>query len=389
MRKTLIFLTFIFFIIAITGIIFAEEIEESRGGPIKYGTCGDNICDYGENTSSYPYYCPQDCDNSEEDEIVFCTMDVKMCFDGSYVGRDPENNCEFHPCANEEELDEQEEISCKNLYWIDNTNKTCSQKEFCGAYMYYGLYTFETKERCLNFLEEDEKLEENETDNDLDDENEEELLGSSCGTVTPGYQDQCCQRKGYEGWDEEEFKCIGERNKENIRERIRFQNGSPKNEIECPEECVCSGSNVKCSFENGTRIMTVYAGNSGNVIVQVKNVNASTNITLYKEDGKIYGTFKDNKTKEIILPDEAMDKLKKRHQKRLQLYNESINLTEEGYYLIQTKKKARLFWLIPVKEHMNAEIDAETGEIIKIRNPWWGFLARDIREKNNSTETED
>jgi len=37
---------------------------------------------------------------------------------------------------------------CKNLYWIDNENKSCGQKEFCGAFMYYGLKTFEEKEEC-------------------------------------------------------------------------------------------------------------------------------------------------------------------------------------------------------------------------------------------------
>ena len=66
--------------------------------------------------------------------------------------------------------------------------------------------------------------------------------------------------------------------------------------------------------------MTVYAGNSGNVIVQVKNINMSTNVTLYKgENGKIYGVFKDNETKEIELPDKVMEKLRERNQKRLQL----------------------------------------------------------------------
>ena len=40
---------------------------------------------------------------------------------------------------------------CSNLYWFDNLNR-CSQepKQFCGAYMYYGLQTFKTKEECLN-----------------------------------------------------------------------------------------------------------------------------------------------------------------------------------------------------------------------------------------------
>ncbi|GEM_PF-1516478 len=362
-----------------------------------------------------------------EDDAVFCTMDVKMCPDGSYVGRDPEHNCAFFPCSEENDEDDEDKLE-----------------------------------------------EENETDDD------DKLLGASCGTVTPGYNDECCQRKGYEAWDAEEFKCIGERSREKIRERLGESCGTvtpgyndeccqrkgyeawdaedweceeeidedeceewnctkwsecssegirtrecvasglncteddeDENEtedqpkltrycyeekklrpnhgtIECPEECICSGSTIKCSFENGTRIMTVYAGNSGNVIVQVKNLNMSTNVTLYKgENGKVYGIFEDNETKEIKLPDEVIEKLKEKKQKRLQLQNESINLSEDGYYHVEMKKKARLFWLVPVREHVQAEVNAETGETVKIRNPWWGFLARDMREKGNYTETEE
>jgi len=40
-------------------------------------------------------------------------------------------------------------MGCKNLWWYDNEHSTCQQpKQFCGAYMYYGLQTFETKEEC-------------------------------------------------------------------------------------------------------------------------------------------------------------------------------------------------------------------------------------------------
>lgn len=39
-------------------------------------------------------------------------------------------------------------LKCKNFYWIDNENKSCEQKEFCGAYMYQGLQTFENKGEC-------------------------------------------------------------------------------------------------------------------------------------------------------------------------------------------------------------------------------------------------
>jgi len=31
-------------------------------------------------------------------EQLYCTMDAKICPDGTGVGRDPGNNCEFFPC---------------------------------------------------------------------------------------------------------------------------------------------------------------------------------------------------------------------------------------------------------------------------------------------------
>ena len=45
------------------------------------------------------------------------------------------------------------------------------------------------------------------------------------------------------------------------------------------------------------------------------------------------------------------------------------------------RKRARLFLLIPVREKVKAQVDPETGQVIKIRNPWWGFLARDVAEE--------
>jgi hypothetical protein len=35
----------------------------------------------------------------EEDEVVFCTQDVRKCPDGSFVGRVPPK-CDFAPCKN-------------------------------------------------------------------------------------------------------------------------------------------------------------------------------------------------------------------------------------------------------------------------------------------------
>jgi len=147
-----------------------------------------------------------------------------------------------------------------------------------------------------------------------------------------------------------------------------------------PENCERGGLAIKCWFENGSRILTIHAGSSGNVIVQVKDVNASTKVTLYKNNDEIYGVFKNNETKRIILPDEAMERIKEKI--RAHLENETLNLTEDGKYLVEVKKKARLFFLFKTWEDIRSEIDAETGEIIRMKGPWWEFLARDTPEES-------
>jgi hypothetical protein len=63
-------------------------------------------------------------------------------------------------------------ITCNELYWFDSNSTECSQKEFCGTYMYLGLHTFSTLEECQENLpqisapEEENETEENETAND-------------------------------------------------------------------------------------------------------------------------------------------------------------------------------------------------------------------------------
>jgi len=183
------------------------------------------------------------------------------------------------------------------------------------------------------------------------------------------------------------------KNEFELRERIRL-NQSEKTKImsaehrlkfnstnsSVPENCTRSGSSLKCWLEDGTRVMTIYAGNSGNTIIQIKGINASTNVTLYKSDGKLYGEFK-NETRKIILPDEAMDRAKEKI--KYKLHNESINLTEDGKYEIQARKRVRFLYLFGVEEKIRTSVDAETGEVINTQSPWWEFLARDSSEKSD------
>jgi hypothetical protein len=44
------------------------------------------------------------------------------------------------------------EPECNTYYWFDNESTECGQKEFCGAFMYLGLQTFDTQAECESAL---------------------------------------------------------------------------------------------------------------------------------------------------------------------------------------------------------------------------------------------
>jgi len=162
------------------------------------------------------------------------------------------------------------------------------------------------------------------------------------------------------------------------RAKLHEKNRLRINQSELPEGCTVTGSVVKCVV-NGGRVMAVFAGRSGNTILQVKGINASTKVQLYKENQSFYGVSGDNETKFLInyFPDQIIEIIRNRAHTDVE-YEEEIELDEDGLYRVKTKKKARLFYLVPVREKVKAQVDPETGEIIKIRNPWWGFLAKDV-----------
>lgn len=281
-------------------------------------------------------------EDKEEDSVV-CTMEVKVCPDGTEVGRTGEH-CEFK-CPKQYDISK-EKVCCKVYGYGAGMNETNVR------------YKITEKKECAI---------------------PEEFVGGNREIVNNSY---CIDQI------KEDRKEFMDQKWEIMQDKNRIKKNYT-NTAECPDNCSCSGSTVKCEFENGTRVMTVIAGKSGNIIVQVKDINASTNVTLYKSDGKVYGVFRNNDTHQIILPDEVKDRIKEMMKdKRGRFSNitdENITLNETGSYHIEGKKHARLLWIIPVKEKVQFTIDSETGEITKTKTKWWGFLARDVKEKDNST----
>ena len=293
---------------------------------------------------------------------------------------------------------------------------------FVAALDVYGITSATIRNNTLNVSSNQAGLTDEENDSDDGDNSEDETTletedeSGFCGTSTlgvcvihsdcvkAGCSNSVCQSKSEEPsvttcefrecYDAEEFdakcgcikgKCqwveLGEISRERLKEAIKERNRikATTRAWECPTECTCTGSTIKCTLASG-REMTIIAGNSGNVIVQVKGESMTTNVTLYKSGGKLYGVFRGNETKIVrMLPDQVKERIRERIQARLD--NENITLNEDGSYDYTGQKRARLFFIFPVRMMVRAEIDAETGEVIKVSKPkWWGFLAKDEEE---------
>lgn len=49
--------------------------------------------------------------------------------------------------------------------------------------------------------------------------------------------------------------------------------------------------------------------------------------------------------------------------------------TTKPVYEVDSEKEYRILWLFKIKANVKAEIDAENGNVISIKKPWWSFLA--------------
>ena len=90
-----------------------------------------------------------------------------------------------------------------------------------------------------------------------------------------------------------------------------------------------------------------------------------------------------------IMPDTASERALERL--RLKVCSEEngcqIELKETGkgeeiraVYEVKAQKQAKVFGLFKARMKVNAEVDAETGEVIKSKRPWWAFLATESEE---------
>jgi len=136
-------------------------------------------------------------------------------------------------------------------------------------------------------------------------------------------------------------------------------------------------------------------------LLQVNNISADCYCELEQEQvqnrTKLKVKLKDGRNVEIkVMPDVASEKALTRLKlkvcseennctitlKEVALKRRTGNKTEETglAYEMQVQRQAKILWIFRKKMQVQSQVDAETGEIISVKKPWWAFLASEGEE---------
>lgn len=145
--------------------------------------------------------------------------------------------------------------------------------------------------------------------------------------------------------------------------------------------------------ENGQVIQVqTQAGNK--VKIQAGGVSVECDCEMEQETSqnktKLYAKLSNGANAEIkVMPNTASEQALERLRLKVcsSENNCSIELKEVGVgektqfaYELKTQKKAKVLGLFGAKMQVQAQVNAEDGEVIRISKPWWAFLASESEE---------
>ena len=165
--------------------------------------------------------------------------------------------------------------------------------------------------------------------------------------------------------------------------------GPPDNKPSLP--VVTSTSVKSVNFTTGSgKSLQLQEKSANNYQLKAGNSIAETRLELVQNKSQLRVKLSNGKNAELkILPDvaskTAMTQLKMKVCSAEQ--NCTIELKEVGSgntskvaYEVQAQKQAKILGLFKTKMQVQAQIDAETGEVINFKKPWWAFLASESQE---------
>lgn len=146
--------------------------------------------------------------------------------------------------------------------------------------------------------------------------------------------------------------------------------------------------------ENGQR-MIVQQQSNNQIKLKVNNVSANCGLNLTQKQvqnkTKLETKLSNGRNAEIkIMPDTASETALQRLRLKNCVEEQgcSIELKEVGQgekaklaYEIKTQRESKVFGLFRARMNVEAQVDAETGKIIRVKKPWWAFLASEPTEE--------
>ena len=107
-----------------------------------------------------------------------------------------------------------------------------------------------------------------------------------------------------------------------------------------------------------------------------------------QNETKFYAKLSNGRNAEIrIMPDTASQTALQRLNLRNFTDDCSIELREanlgnqvRAVYEVQAQRNSKVFGIFSARMQVQAQVDAETGEIIRVNKPWWAFLAVETEE---------
>jgi len=128
--------------------------------------------------------------------------------------------------------------------------------------------------------------------------------------------------------------------------------------------------------------------------LRVGNSSADCDCNLTQEQGqnrtRLYAGLSNGRNAEIkIMPDRASETALQQLRLRNCIEEEGcqIELKEVGKgeatqlaYELKTQKKAKFLGIFGTQMKVQAQVNAENGEVIRVNKPWWAFLASEENE---------
>jgi|GEM_PF-2937159 len=170
-----------------------------------------------------------------------------------------------------------------------------------------------------------------------------------------------------------------------------------KGTTSCPAGCVCKADTFTCPTISqpiqiqvqsspaspqqapttiSTETISVGKTSEGKTSIKSENVQAISSEKVKVIDSKVYMETSSNQTEEVkIMPSTALTVA---IQKLGEVKNVQIELKKvkkKPAYELKTEKSLKALGIIPVTAQINVNVNAQTGEVLSIKKPWWMMFA--------------